>query len=347
MNILLTGGTGYIGSHVALALIEAGHTPILYDNLYNSQSHVITQLKEISGHQCSFVKDDILNTKQLIYSLEHYKIDAVLHFAGLKSVAESVREPYKYYTNNFEGTLSLLRAMEQAYGPKTDKRLVFSSSATVYGNPRYLPMDEEHPTCPINAYGRSKLAIENMLIDVASSNATWRIACLRYFNPVGSHPSGLIGDTSRGIPNNLLPNILQVANGDRPFLKVFGNNYNTIDGSGVRDYIHVTDLASGHLAAIDYLCQSNSPAIDTFNLGTGRGHSVMELISCFEMITGVKLPYIIESRRPGDIDSCYANVDKANQILHWHATHTLDMAIKSAWKWQQQVTHQHSEALIV
>lgn len=340
MNILLTGGTGYIGSHVALALIARGHTPILYDNLDNSDQHVVSQLEYITKQNLIFIHDDILNTTRLIHTLERYKIDAVLHFAGLKSVAESVFYPYKYYANNFDGTLSLLRAMEQVYGEKTSKILVFSSSATVYGRPLYLPLDEQHPTQPINAYGRTKLAVENILHDVVASGSLWRVACLRYFNPVGCHPSGLIGENYKGIPNNLLPNILQVANGEQPFLKVLGDDYATKDGSGVRDYIHVTDLAFGHLAAIDYLSQLQNSAIDIFNLGTGKGNSVFELISCFESITGKKIKYKVEARRPGDVDSCYAKADKANKILKWHATHTVDMAIASAWKWQKHINAQ-------
>lgn len=340
MNILLTGGTGYIGSHVALALIAKGHMPILYDNLDNSNHQVVAQLEHIAQQSLNFIHDDILNTQSLMHALEHHKIDAVLHFAGLKSVAESVRNPYKYYENNFEGSLSLLRAMEQVYGEKTSKILVFSSSATVYGRPLYLPLDEQHPVQPINAYGRTKLAVENILHDVVASDSLWRVACLRYFNPVGCHSSGLIGENSKGIPNNLLPNILQVASGEQPFLKVFGDDYDTIDGSGVRDYIHVTDLAAGHLAAIDYLSQLNNPVIDIFNLGTGKGNSVFELISGFESITGKKIKYKIEPRRPGDVDSCYAKADKANKILKWHATHTVDVAIASAWKWQQHLKAQ-------
>lgn len=340
MNILLTGGTGYIGSHVALALIAKGHMPILLDNLDNSDKQVVARLEHIAQQHLAFIHDDILNTKNLIHTLERYKIDGVLHFAGLKSVAESVHNPYKYYLNNFEGTLSLLRAMELFYGEKTPKTLVFSSSATVYGRPLYLPLDEKHPTQPINAYGRTKLAVENILHDVVASESLWRVACLRYFNPVGCHSSGLIGENPKGIPNNLLPNILQVANGDQPFLKVLGDDYDTIDGSGVRDYIHVTDLASGHLAAIDYLSKQSNPVIDIFNLGTGKGNSVFELISGFETVTGKKIKYKIEARRPGDVDSCYAKADKANKILKWHATHSVDMAIESAWKWQKHLNAQ-------
>jgi len=337
MNILLTGGTGYIGSHVALALIAKGHTPILYDNLDNSEQQVISQLEYITKQKLTFIYDDILNTKRLIHTLEHHKIDAVLHFAGLKSVGESVRYPYKYYVNNFEGSLSLLRAMEQVYGEKTSKILVFSSSATVYGAPVYLPLDEQHPTQPINAYGRTKLAVENILSDVVASDSLWRVACLRYFNPIGCDKSGLIGEKFKGIPNNLLPNILNVANGTQEFLNVLGDDYDTIDGSGVRDYIHVTDLASGHLAAIDYLCQLENPIIDVFNLGTGKGNSVFELIAYFENITGKKIKYKIEARRPGDVGSCYAKVTKADKILKWHAIHTVDMAIESLWNWQKHI----------
>ena len=342
MNILLTGGTGYIGSHVALALIEKGHTPILYDNLDNSDTRVVSQLEYITQHKLSFIHDDVLNRESLVRTLEQYKIDAVIHLAGLKSVAESVRNPYRYYVNNFEGTVSLLHAMDKVYGAHNPKILVFSSSATVYGYPIYLPIDELHPTNPINAYGRTKLASENILHDVVGFDSSWRVACLRYFNPIGCHPSGLIGESSKGMPNNLLPNILQVANGEQPYLKVFGDDYDTVDGSGVRDYIHVTDLAAGHLAAIDYLNQSNKPIIDIFNLGTGQGNSVFELISSFERITGLKINFKIENRRPGDVDSCYAKVDKANKILEWDATHTIEMAIESAWKWQKNAAYNYA-----
>lgn len=337
MNILLTGGTGYIGSHVALSLIEQGHEPVLYDNLDNSKLDVVTRLESIAKKSLTFIHDNILNTDKLIETLDKFKIDAVLHFAGLKSVSESVVHPYKYYINNLEGTRSLLQAMENVYGPKTNKTLVFSSSATVYGHPCYLPLDENHPTNPTNTYGNTKLAVEHMLQDVKASNSAWRIACLRYFNPIGSHPSGIIGDESNGIPNNLVPNIVQVANGTQPFLKVFGNNYNTADGSGVRDYIHINDLASGHLASLDYLCKAPTPVIEKFNLGTGCGNSVFELIKCFEKITKLKIPYKIENPRSGDVDISFAKVEKANKILNWHATHTLDDALNSVWEWQKKI----------
>ncbi len=329
MNVLLTGGTGYIGCHTAVALTQANHQVVLYDNLCNSHLDVVDRLQTITQQRLPFVQGDVRDTPLLIKTLQEHHITAVIHFAGLKAVGESVEMPIAYYDNNVSGSISLLLAM-QATGIKT---LVFSSSATVYGDPRYLPLDESHPTSVTNPYGRSKLHIEDMLADVAQSDAQWRIARLRYFNPVGAHDSGLIGEDPNGIPNNLMPYIARVAAGKLPYLNVFGNDYPTPDGTGVRDYIHVTDLASGHLAALQALSLSTQP-LHTFNLGTGQGYSVLEMVKAFEAASGKKVPYHIAPRRAGDIASCYAQAAKAATELKWKASRTLDDMCVSTWKFQ-------------
>jgi UDP-glucose 4-epimerase len=329
VNVLLTGGTGYIGCHTAVALTQANHQVVLYDNLCNSHLDVVDRLQTITQQRLPFVQGDVRDTPLLIKTLQEHHITAVIHFAGLKAVGESVEMPIAYYDNNVSGSISLLLAM-QATGIKT---LVFSSSATVYGDPRYLPLDESHPTSVTNPYGRSKLHIEDMLADVAQSDAQWRIARLRYFNPVGAHDSGLIGEDPNGIPNNLMPYIARVAAGKLPYLNVFGNDYPTPDGTGVRDYIHVTDLASGHLAALQALSLSTQP-LHTFNLGTGQGYSVLEMVKAFEAASGKKVPYHIAPRRAGDIASCYAQAAKAATELKWKASRTLDDMCVSTWKFQ-------------
>ena len=329
MNVLLTGGTGYIGCHTAVALTQANHQVVLYDNLCNSHPDVVDRLQTITQQRLPFVQGDVRDTPLLIKTLQEHHITAVIHFAGLKAVGESVEMPIAYYDNNVSGSISLLLAMQA-----TDiKTLVFSSSATVYGDPRYLPLDESHPTSVTNPYGRSKLHIEDMLADVAQSDAQWRIARLRYFNPVGAHDSGLIGEDPNGIPNNLMPYIARVAAGKLPYLNVFGNDYPTPDGTGVRDYIHVTDLASGHLAALQALSRSTQP-LHTFNLGTGQGYSVLEMVKAFEAASGKKVPYHIAPRRAGDIASCYAQAAKAATELKWKASRTLDDMCVSTWKFQ-------------
>jgi len=333
MNILLTGGTGYIGSHTAVVLTEAGHEVILYDNLSNSSPDVIQRLKEITGKHPSFVQGDVRDTELLGQTLRTNRIEAVIHFAGLKAVGESTVKPIEYFENNVEGTISLLRGM-QANGVK---RLVFSSSATVYGNPKYLPIDEEHPTDATNPYGRTKLHIEEMLCDLADSEASWRITSLRYFNPVGAHESGLIGESPNGIPNNLMPYVAQVATGRLPHLKIFGNDYSTPDGTGVRDYIHVMDLAEGHLASLKYLGKQSS-AFSCFNLGTSKGFSVLEVVEAFEAASGKSIPYQIAPRRSGDVAACYAKVDKARSVLSWQATRSLEEMCSSMWRWQTHNT---------
>jgi len=328
MNILLTGGAGYIGSHVAVVLADDSHKIVLYDNLCNSQRDIIDRLEEITGQQLTFVEGDVRDTSYLTQSLREYDIDVVVHFAGFKAVGESVEKPIDYYANNVQGTISLLQVM-QSVGVKS---LVFSSSATVYGDPQYLPLDEKHPTSATNPYGRCKLHIEEMLADISRSDESWRIACLRYFNPVGAHPSGLVGENQNGIPNNLMPYIAQVAVGKLPSLNIFGDDYPTTDGTGVRDYIHVMDLAEGHLAALDYLVKHTGWY--AFNLGTGRGYSVLEMVKSFERVTGQSIPYKIANRRPGDIATCYAKANKAEEHLAWKARWTLDDMCKSTWYFQ-------------
>ncbi len=329
MKVLLTGGTGYIGSHTALALVQAGHEVVLYDNLCNSKASVVDRLAQLLGQRPIFVQGDIRDTALLTEVLRQHAVDAVVHFAGLKAVGESVAKPVDYYANNVQGTVSLLQAMQAAQV----KTLVFSSSATVYGNPQYLPLDENHPTSATNPYGRSKLQIEEILRDVAASDVTWCIACLRYFNPVGAHESGLLGEDPNGIPNNLMPFIAKVATGQLPELGVFGNDYDTPDGTGVRDYIHVVDLADGHLKALEFL--QKQAGWHTINLGTGKGYSVLEMLQAFERASGKTIPYATKPRRAGDIASCYAKTDKAEQVLGWRAQREQDAMCADTWRWQQ------------
>ena len=327
MNILLTGGTGYIGSHTAVLLAQAGHQVILYDNLSNSQPAVVDALEKILGLRLPFVQGDIRDTALLMQTFKKFDIDAVVHFAGLKAVGESVAKPVEYFDNNVGGTVSLIKAMQA----KQIKTLVFSSSATVYGDPQYLPIDEKHPTRATSPYGRTKLHIEEMLADIAAAEASWRIICLRYFNPVGAHSSGLIGENPNGIPNNLMPYIARVATGKLPHLNVFGGDYATPDGTGVRDYIHVMDLAEGHLAALNY---ANTPhtGLYRFNLGTGRGYSVLQMIQAYETAVNKTVPYLIAPRRAGDVAVCYADVSLAHEKLNWYVKHNLaDMCASSVY----------------
>ena len=328
MNVLLTGGTGYIGSHTAVVLLRLGHQVVLYDNLSNSSDLVLETLKQITGKYITFIKGDVCNTQLCAHTLAAHHIDAVVHFAGWKAVGESVEQPIKYYSNNVLGTISLLQAMQSV----RVKTLVFSSSATVYGEPHYLPLDENHPSSATNPYGRSKLHIEEMLTDVAASDLDWRIACLRYFNPVGAHESGLIGENPTGLPN-LMPFIAQVAAGQRPELSVFGDDYPTTDGTGVRDYIHVMDLAEGHAAALGFLSQITG--WHAINLGTGKGYSVLDMVQAFEKVSDRKVPYKIVARRAGDVAACYADPKKANEVLNWRATRTLADMCVSTWRFQQ------------
>lgn len=329
MKILLTGGTGYIGSHTAIVLQQLGHQVLLYDNLSNSTDSVLEKLIQITGQEIRFIRGDVRDTELLRSTLISNNINAVIHFAGLKAVGESVEKPIDYYANNVQGTISLLQTMQSAQV----KTIVFSSSATVYGEPQYLPLDESHPTSATNPYGRSKLHIEQMLNDVASSDLGWRIACLRYFNPVGAHESGLIGENPHGVPNNLMPCIAQVAVGQRTELSVFGDDYPTADGTAIRDYIHVMDLAEGHAAALDFLSQTTG--WQAINLGTGKGYSVLEMVQAFEKASGREVPYKIVACRAGDVAACYADPHKASEVLNWSATRTLDDMCASTWRFQQ------------
>jgi UDP-glucose 4-epimerase len=331
MNILMTGGAGYIGCHTAVVLCQLGHNVVLLDNLSNSSERVLDKLFQITGKRLPLIKGDTRNTALVTESLRSHYIEAVFHFAGLKAVGESVAKPLSYYSNNVQGTLSLLEAMRGS----AIKTLVFSSSATVYGQPQYLPLDENHPTSATNPYGRSKLQIEEILNDVAISDPEWRIACLRYFNPVGAHDSGMIGENPNGVPDNLMPYIAQVAAGQRNELSVFGDDYPTPDGTGVRDYIHVMDLAEGHVAAMDLL--SRTAGWHAINLGTGKGYSVLEMVHAFENASGRKVPYRVAPRRAGDVAECYAKPDKASDVLHWTAKRSLDDMCTSTWDFQKSV----------
>lgn len=326
MNLLLTGGMGYIGSHTAVALSALGHQVVLYDNLSNSSDSALEKLAQITGQAIPFIRGDVRDTELLRGTLTSYTIAAVIHFAGLKAVSESIKGPIDYYANNIQGTISVLQAMQSAQV----KTLVFSSSATVYGEPQYLPLDESHPTRATNPYGRSKLHIEEMLSDTAKSDSQWRIACLRYFNPVGAHESGCIGEDPKGGLNNLMPYIVEVASGQSFDLKVFGDDYPTHDGTGVRDYIHVMDLAVGHASAVNFL-QAHA-GWHAFNLGTGKPCSVLELVSAFEFVTGRKVPYSIAPRRDGDVAECYADPRKASELLNWTSKHTLEEMCMSSWR---------------
>lgn len=328
MNILLTGGTGFIGSHAAVALSQLGHQVILYDNLINSSNEIVTKVQQITGKPVHFIRGDVRDTELLTKTLSNHGIDAVFHFAGLKAVGESVEKPIDYFANNVQGAISLLQAMQA----QQVKRLVFSSSATVYGEPLYLPIDENHPTGVTNPYGRSKLHVEEMLRDLANSNANWSIVCLRYFNPVGAHESGLIGENPNGVPNNLMPYIAQVAIGYQTELKIFGEDYPTPDGTGIRDYIHVVDLADGHAAALPFLMKNSGFHI--INLGTGVGYSVLEMVRTFEKVSGRKVPFKVIARREGDVAASYANALKAQELLSWKAKYTIEDMCKSTWYFQ-------------
>jgi len=331
MNILLTGGAGYIGSHAAVVLSQVGHEVVLLDNFCNSRKGVLERLQKILDKALPCVEGDVRDTVLVTKVLQDYKIDAVIHLAGLKAVGESTEKPIEYYANNVQGAISLLEAMRFA----NVKTMVFSSSATVYGDPQYLPVDEDHPTSATNAYGRSKLHIEEMLKDVADSDPDWRIICLRYFNPVGAHESGLIGEESNGLPNNLMPYIAQVAADKLPHLNVYGDGYPTADGTGVRDYIHVMDLAEGHSAALTYA--QGHRGWNVINLGTGQGKSVMQLVSAYEQACGKTILCKIVKNRPGDIAASFAAVGKSKDLLAWKAKRNLENMCKTSWKWQQKI----------
>lgn len=327
MNILLTGGMGYIGSHTAVLLTNAGYQVHIYDNLCNSNIGTLDRIKKICSKTIGFTEEDVRDTEKLTKVLRDEKIQAVIHLAGLKAVGESSQKPIEYYANNVQGSISLIQAMQAA----DIKTLVFSSSATVYGDPVYLPYDEDHPTHPTNPYGRNKLQVEEILRDLSKSDQEWKIACLRYFNPVGAHESGLIGEDPNGIPNNLMPVIGKVVNGELPLLNIFGDDYDTTDGTGKRDYIHVMDLAEGHLAALIWL--KNNPGCHTFNLGTGDSYSVLDLLSHFEKASEQKIPRQVVGRRPGDLPEYYAKADKAEKVLGWKTKQTLSDICSSSWLW--------------
>ncbi|QBH25998.1 UDP-glucose 4-epimerase GalE [Vibrio vulnificus] len=328
MNILVTGGSGYIGSHTCIQMIEAGMTPIILDNLYNSKLLVLDRIEQVTGVRPAFYQGDIRDSKILQHVFAQHDIQGVIHFAGLKAVGESVEKPLMYYDNNVSGTLNLVREMDKA-GVKS---LIFSSSATVYGDPASVPIREDFPTSATNPYGRSKLMVEECLTDFHKANPDWSITLLRYFNPVGAHESGLLGEDPQGIPNNLLPFVAQVAVGRREKLGVFGDDYPTPDGTGVRDYIHVVDLADGHLAALNKVGQQ--AGLHIFNLGTGQGNSVLEMVAAFEKAAQRPIPYEIKPRRAGDIAECWADPAYAEQVLGWKATRSLETMVVDTWRWQ-------------
>lgn len=330
MHILVTGGAGYIGSHTVLELLQAGHKVTVVDNLSNSSPESLKRVEKITGKKVALEIFDLCDETTLGTLFAKHSFDAVIHFAGLKAVGESVAKPLGYYANNLISTLTLCRIM-QKYGVK---QLVFSSSATVYGNPASVPITEDFPLHATNPYGQTKLMIEQILQDLAAANQGWQITLLRYFNPIGAHESGLIGEDPAGIPNNLLPFVAQVAVGQRERVSVFGDDYETADGTGVRDYIHVTDLARGHLAALARPAPQNT--VEAYNLGTGVGYSVLEVITAFGQASNQKIPYIVVGRRPGDIAECYADPSKAALDLQWRAEKSLEDACVDAWRWQSQ-----------
>lgn len=329
MSILVTGGAGFIGSHTCVELLESGYDCVVIDNLSNSSKKALDRVKEITGKSLKFYEADVRDAEILREIFRDNSIDAVIHFAGYKAVGESVEKPLMYYENNLTNTMILLDLMKE-FGVK---RFVFSSSATVYGADNEVPFTEEMPLSAINPYGRTKLFIEEILRDVYTSDNEWSVALLRYFNPVGAHKSGLIGEAPKGIPNNLMPYISQVAVGKREYLSVFGNDYNTADGTGSRDYIHVVDLAKGHVKAIEWVFSSKG--CEAFNLGTGMGTTVLELRNAFVQATGVDIPYKIAPRRSGDCDEVYACADKAKKQLDWSATLSIEEICEDTWRWQK------------
>jgi UDP-glucose 4-epimerase len=328
MKILVTGGLGYIGSHTCVELVKAGYQPVVLDNLSNAEAGVCERVRRITGQPLPLIQADVRDRIALDAAFSGERFDAVVHFAGLKAVGESVANPLRYYENNVAGSLALLQTMRQHWV----KTLIFSSSATVYGEPERVPINESSPLRATNPYGRSKLMVEDILRDLAASEPEWRIGILRYFNPVGAHETGLIGEEPNGIPNNLMPFIAQVAEGRRERLSVYGNDYPTADGTGVRDYIHVVDLAIGHVKTLERLRER--PGICTYNLGTGLGNSVLEMIGAFEKASGVAIPYRVVARRPGDIAACYADPRHAQKELGWSAARTLEQMCADTWRWQ-------------
>lgn len=329
MSILITGGAGFIGSHTCVEMLNSGYYVVVVDNLDNSSSESLDRVEKITGKKVKFYKEDVRNREALRKIFTENSIEAVIHFAGLKAVGESVREPIMYYDNNLINTLVLLETMNE-FGVK---KIVFSSSATVYGVATEMPLVEGMPLGAINPYGRTKLFIEHILTDIYAADKDWCVALLRYFNPIGAHKSGLIGEDPKGIPNNLMPYISQVAVGKLDKLHVFGNDYKTIDGTGVRDYIHVVDLALGHVKAIEWVLKNTG--CEPFNLGTGNGTSVLQLRDAFVKATGVDVPYVIDPRRPGDPDEVYANADKAKKVLGWTAKYGIEEMCEDTWRWQK------------
>lgn len=331
MVILLTGGLGYIGSHTGVELLVAGNEVVIVDNLSNASIDVLKRMEQITKKKIKFYQADVLDRVALEAIFADNRIDGVIHFAGLKAVGESVKMPLAYYNNNISGTVTLLEVMQKF----NCKLFVFSSSATVYGNPKSLPIKEDFPLSATNPYGRSKLIIENILRDLFVADTHWKIGILRYFNPVGAHQSGLIGENPKGIPNNLMPYIAQVAIGKLPKLQVFGDDYATPDGTGVRDYIHVVDLAKGHLKSLQYL--HHKCEVLTVNLGTGKGYSVLQMIQAFALATGKKINYQVSGRRAGDIATCCADPAAAKKILHWQAEYGLSQMCEDTWRWQTYI----------
>ena len=329
MSVLITGGAGYIGSHTCIEMLNAGFDVVVIDNLDNSSSESLKRVEKITGKKVKFYKEDVRDREALRKIFSENSIEAVIHFAGLKAVGESVREPVMYYDNNLISTIVLIEVMNE-FGVK---KIVFSSSATVYGVAEEMPLVEGMPLGAINPYGRTKLFIENILTDLYAADNGWCVALLRYFNPIGAHKSGLIGEDPKGIPNNLMPYISQVAVGKLEKLHVFGNDYKTVDGTGVRDYIHVVDLAAGHVKAIEWALSNTG--CEAFNLGTGNGTSVLQLKDAFEKASGIKIPYVIDPRRPGDPDEVYANADKARDVLGWTAKYGIEEMCEDTWRWQK------------
>ena len=329
-NTLITGGAGYIGSHTCVELLNAGYAVTVFDNYCNSKPEALNRVERIAGKSLIRIQGDVRDPAALEAALRSSGASAVIHFAGLKAVGESGEQPLRYYDNNVVGTLRLLEAM-QICGVKT---LVFSSSATVYGAPQFLPYSEDHPFAPTNPYGRTKLMVEDILRDAFASDASWRFSILRYFNPVGAHASGLIGEDPQGVPNNLMPFVAQVAVGRRDCLNVFGDDYDTPDGTGVRDYIHVTDLAEGHVRALQWMAQSEGGLCRAFNLGAGMGYSVLEMVRAFEAASGKPIPYRIQPRRAGDLAGFHANADSARSVLGWQVTRDLQTMCADTWRWQ-------------
>lgn len=337
MSVLVTGGAGYIGSHTLISLINAGFEPIVIDNLCNSKKVSLERVERITGKKIKFYENDVCDENALEKIFKENSIDAVIHFAGLKAVGESVAKPLEYYDNNIQSTLSLCKIMRKF----NVKKIVFSSSAMVYGVTKTMPLTEDMPTGAINPYGRTKLFIEHILRDIAVSDNEWSIALLRYFNPIGAHESGIIGEDPKGIPNNLMPYIAQVAVGKLEKLHVFGNDYNTVDGTGVRDYIHVVDLAEGHVKAVNWVM--NNSGCEAINLGTGNGTSVLQLKDAFEKASGKEIPFVIDSRRPGDPDEVYANATKAKNLLGWEAKLDIKRMCEDSWRWQSNNPNGYDE----